>query len=211
VLTAAVFACLTLSAAPLEGSGARVEESRVLPERATPTIVDVTGPVRVEVRDRDGAPDVRVIAEQELQALVRVTVDGDTLRIVTKAQPSSSEGIIVIVSMPSPLMLRVTGPVQLSAPLAGAASIDASGASRVVATGRPLSLRIKARGATAINTQAVSTGDVTVDVGGAVELDLGTSHSLSVTGTGVGKVRYRGNPKVITNVSSSVKVSRVRS
>lgn len=206
-----MFACLTLSTAPINGSGPRVEESRVVPAGAMPTIVDVRGPVRVEVHGRDGAPDVRVIAEQDLQALVSVKVEGDTIQIVTKAQPSSSDAIVVIVRMPVPLVLRVTGPVQLSAPLAGAASIEASGASRVVATGRPLSLRIKARGATAINTNALITDDITVDVGGAAELDLGTSLSLSVTGSGVGKVRYRGNPQVTTHVSSSVKVSRVRS
>ena len=211
MLTVALFACLALSAAPIDGSGPRVEEFRVVPAGVTPTIVDVRGPVRVEVHGRDGAPDVRVIAEQDLQALVSVTVEGDTIRIVTKAQPSSSDAIVVLLSMPAPLVLRVTGPVQLSAPLAGAAYIEASGASRVVATGRPLSLRIKARGATAINTKALSTGDVTVDMGGAAELDLGTSLSLSVTGSGVGKVRYRGNPKVTTHVASSVKVSRVRS
>ncbi len=211
MLTVAVFACLALSAAPIGGIGGRFEESRVLPPGAAPTIVDVRGPVRVEIHGRDGAPDVRVIAEQDLQALVSVTVEADTIRIVTKAQPISSDVIVVIVSMPAPLALRVTGPVQLSAPLAGAAYIEASGASRVVATGHPLSLRIKARGATAINTKALSTGDVIVDMAGAAELDLGTCLSLSVTGSGVGTVRYRGNPKVTTKVPSSVQVSRVRS
>jgi hypothetical protein len=77
-------------------------------------------------------------------------------------------------------------------------------------TGQPERLTLLARGASAIDATGVTVGDVVVEVAGAVEVEVAAQTSLSVAGGGVGRVRYRGNPRLQTKVSPTVKVTRSR-
>ncbi len=209
MLTTTILLASLLSGTPVEGVGPRVEAIRTVVVTGPVTDVEVAGTLRLEVR-AGAAVSVKVFAEANLQPLIEVGVQGSTLRIATRGQPISTAGVLVVVTMPPPSRLRVTGPVDVQAVLGGAASIEAGGASRVVTSGNPGSVAIKARGATSINTSATSCDAATVDVGGAAEVEVGPARTLTVTGNGVGKVRYRGNPQVTTTVSAAVKISRVR-
>lgn len=210
MLTAAILLSSLLTAAPVDGVGPRVESVRTMMATEAVTVVEVAGTLRLEVREGASGLGVTVVAEANLQPLVEVSVQGNTLRVATRGQPISKDAVVVIVTMPAPSLLRVTGPAEVRAVLRGAASIEASGASRVVTSGRPGNLAIKARGATSINTATTVCDAVTVDVGGAAEVEVGAGRTLAVTGNGVGRVRYRGNPQVTTTVSATVKVTRVR-
>jgi hypothetical protein len=69
---------------------------------------------------------------------------------------------------------------------------------------------IVSRGAATVDAVGVVVEDATVEINGASEVEVGPAKGLSVTGSGVGRVRYRGDPRLRTSVSPTVKVTRYR-
>lgn len=204
---AALVLAVSLPAARVEGSGPRTSDARKVP--GAPTALVVKGPLHVTVSE--GAAAVTVTAEKNLQNLVVVEVVAGALHIHTVGEPVSPAGVVVAVRVPSLRSLTLQGAVHCTATLDGAADVELSGASEATLKGKTTSLDVTVRGAGVVNATAVVTNDVRVTVGGAASVDVGSPARLAVSGSGVGKVRYRGSPQVTSKASRTVKVTKVGS
>ena len=207
MLAAVMALALCLPAARVDGTGPRVEEIRPLPSELVSVIV--RGPLRVEVVAAEVSRAV-VSAEANLLSMVVLTSQGATLEVGVVGDPVSSAGILVTLEMPPPSSVAALGAARVATPVRGDARVETSGAARVQVSGQADRLALVARGASAIDAAAVSVGDVSVEVAGAVEVDVTARTSLAVSGHGVGRVRYRGDPRLQTKVAPTVKVSRSR-
>ncbi len=205
-LAAAIVFAVTLPAARVEGIGQRGADVRKLSAPA-PTALVVKGPLQVTVTE--GAASVTVTAEKNLQPLVVVEQVAGTLHIHTVGEPVSPGGVVVAVRVPSLRRLTLQGAVRCTATIEGAVEVELSGASDATLKGKASTLAITARGAGVVNATAVDTDDISVTVGGAVTVDVGSPARLNVSGSGVGKVRYRGAPELKSKATRTVKVMKV--
>ncbi len=202
----AVVLAVSLPAARVEGRGPRSTDARPL-SGAAPTALVVKGPLQVTVTE--GAASVSVTAEKNLQSLVVVQLIAGVLHINTVGEPVSPAGVVVRVRVPSLHKLTLQGAVHCTATLDGAADVELSGASEATLSGTTTSLNVTVRGAGVVRATSVVTNDVRVTVGGAASVDVGSPARLAVSGSGVGKVRYRGSPQLTSNASRTVKVTKV--
>jgi len=207
MLAALLAFALCAPAARVEGVGPRVDDVRAVPREITGLVV--RGPLRVEVVAAE-VPRAVVTAEANLQSMVVLTPQATTLELSVVGDPVSAAGILVTLEMPPPSTVSVLGAARVATPVRGDARVETSGAARVRVTGQPDRLALVARGASAIDAATVNVGDVNVEVAGAVEVDVAARTSLAVSGGGVGRVRYRGDPRLQTKVAPTVKVSRSR-
>jgi hypothetical protein len=207
MLAAVLALALCAPAARVEGVGPRVDDVRPIAPETTGLVVH--GALQVDVVVAE-APRAVVSAEANLQPLISLTQKGATLELTVVGDTVSPAGIRVTLEMPAPSSVSVLGAARVATPLRGEARVETSGASRVRLTGQPERLTLLARGASAIDATGVTVGDVVVEVAGAVEVEVAAQTSLSVAGGGVGRVRYRGNPRLQTKVSPTVKVTRSR-
>jgi hypothetical protein len=207
MLVAVLAFALWAPAARVEGVGARVDDVRAL--AAVPRALVVRGPLRVDVVEAE-APRAVITAESNLLPMVVVTERDGVLEIAVKGDPVSPAGIAVVVQSPAPSSLSVSGAARVSAPVKGRARVETSGAARVKVGGAAEHLTIVTRGASSVDASAVVVDDVVVEIAGASEVEVGARQSLAVSGGGVGRVRYRGNPSVQTKVAPTVKVTRSR-
>ncbi len=204
---AALVLAVSLPTARVDGAGPRAAEARTpFGAGAAPSSVVVKGALTVVVTV--GAPQVTVTAEKNLQAMVTVEVVGGALQIQTVGEPVSNKGVVVAVRLPSLSTVKLQGAVRFSGTLAGDAAVELGGASELTADGNPRSLSITAKGASSLHAAALKTGTVTLTVSGAANVELGLCDSLTIAGNGVGKVRYRGAPKITSKASGTVKVSK---
>jgi hypothetical protein len=206
MLAAVLALALCAPAARVEGVGPRVDDVRVVGAHARTLVV--RGPVHVELIAAE-RPRAVVSAEANLQPMVVLAEREGVLEVVVVGDPVSPAGLVVALEMPAPSAVSVSGAGRVSTPVSGRARVEASGASRLQIGGRPEHLTIVARGASSVDAGAVIVNDADVEVGGAAEVEVGPRQGLSVSGGGVGRVRYRGNPVVQTKVSPTVKVTRI--
>ncbi len=215
MIAAALFLSLLMPTARVEGSGARHDDVRVLVDPsaavAVPEAVVVRGALRVEIITGVPGAVVNVSAEENLLPLIVTELKDGAIVITTRGGDLvSAAGIVAKVSLPKVTKLTATATAHVTSSLSGACTVSVHGASRATLTGSASDVVIDLRGAAVVDATALRAERVTVTIAGAAELELGTSKTLSVNGRGVGRVRYRGDPTVSTNVGPSVKVSRAR-
>ena len=198
---------VSLPAARVDGAGPRATDTRTPFAAGTaPSSLRVKGALQVTVTE--GAPQVTVTAEKNLLAMVTVEVVGGVLEVKTVGEPVSDKGVVVAVRLPALSTLKLHGSVRFSGVLQGEAVVDVGGASELKLTGAPKNLTMTAKGASSIHAGALKTNAVKLTVGGAANVDLGPCESLTITGNGVGQIRYRGDPKITSKASGTVKVSK---
>lgn len=225
---AVVVVALLTPGARVDGAGARVDDVRTIPGQ--PDRVVVRGALRIEIVEivevlevvdsvqsaeasaaTGGAVRVTVSAEANLQPMVLATSTDGVLHLTVTGEPISVDGIVVKVQMRAPTSIVAAGSSSVSTPLRGQARAEVSGAARVQLRGAPESLHVVGRGAGFVDAIHVVVERTTVEIGGASEVEIGPAQALSVTGSGVGRVRYRGDPVLRTTVTPTVKVTRFRS
>jgi len=204
---AALVLAVSLPTARVDGVGARVTDPRTpFSAGSAPSALVVKGALQVTVTE--GPAQVTVTAEKNLLAMVSVEVVGGVLEVKTIGEPVSDKGVVVAVRLPSLEKLTSNGAVRFNGALDGDATVDVGGASELTLKGTPKSLTITAKGAASIHAGALKTGAVKLTVGGAASVDLGPCESLVIAGNGVGRIRYRGDPKITSKASGTVKVSK---
>jgi len=158
-------------------------------------------------------------ASLEIQAnlyeSVKASVSDGILRLGMKA------GLVVSGSnMP---VLRICSPVINSMNLSGAAHIcgwssldqdnlviDASGAAKIEILGRVGNLVVSSSGAGSMHLFELVAANVHVGISGAASIDVHATKNLDVSISGVGKVRYDGNPEEVKKNVSGVGTIRPR-
>ena len=171
----------------------------------------------VDVRLTPGPASIEIQAPVASLAAVETTFAAGTLVITNRGTNDKGAGVVVLLQLPTivDVIAGDASRVTLKVPdcPAGACprlALTVTGAARVRAEGRVQQLVIDARGAGQVRLGALSAITGQVKVAGAAGVRLGDLKTLTIKGSGVGRVRYRGNPVVESNVAPSVRVERSR-
>ena len=85
-------------------------------------------------------------------------------------------------------------------------SLELSGASKVMVSGKTLKLNINANGASSIQAFPLQAKDADIDLSGASKAEISVKNSLRVDASGASKVAYKGNPTISRDLSGAAKV-----
>ncbi|MFO0723256.1 MAG: DUF2807 domain-containing protein [Myxococcota bacterium] len=178
--------------------------------------VSVSGGLPADIKV--GAASVVVHIDQNLQAEVSATVEGDTL-VIKRASPSRqispSSGTIVRIASPRVEGIDLSGGSRttaltssvatLSLALSGGATlnasgiqsaqvnVDASGGSTAVLEGTATGLKISGSGGSHL-TSRLPTADLVLDISGGTSVDAKASRSLHATASGGSHATVHGSP-----------------
>ncbi|MEN6527342.1 MAG: DUF2807 domain-containing protein [Candidatus Polarisedimenticolia bacterium] len=203
--TVAVLAAAALAAAgcdsapislPVSGSGNVVEKVRdVAPfER-----IAVGGAVRLEV---DAGPRrVVVVGDDNVVPLVATEVHGKTLRISQESSFSLRSGREITVRVTTPNLAAVEIGGAAKGDVRGVAGprfeVSVGGAAAMDVAGKTDDLVIKITGAASIDAASLEAKRADVDVSGAGRVKVRATEALSAKVTGLGDIRYAGDPKTV--------------
>jgi hypothetical protein len=172
--------------------------------------------------------DVVVEADENLQHYIDIRNSGDELIVGVKDGfwLSSHTGIKVRLHAPNvhgfsvpghgnvilengvqtndPVSLNVSGDGNIKGAInSPSVKTDISGAGNVEVTGDTRDLDVNISGAGKYDGESLHSENAKVDISGAGDAKLHASVKLHATISGMGKVRYRGNPEVTSDVSGA--------
>ena len=202
--TLALLLCLAapLAAESLTGSGTVKTETRTL---TAYTAIDAGGALELTITCGKDL-HCEVTADDNLLPAITTAVEGDTLKIGTNGSISTSSGIKIALSVPDlhKLTLSGAGKVALTGVKNDALALNLTGATNVTASGRTHALTIEISGAGKIAADDLKADDATVICSGTGAVDVSASGTLTATVSGVGRVRYSGDPKSVQKHVSGV-------
>lgn len=170
--------------------------------------IDVSGVFVVEVT-RGDVFSVNVTADDNLIPFIRTEVDGETLSIFADKRISKTSELKVIITAPLINEASTSGVAKVT--LKGVNNerleLDASGASRITASGTTNTLDVDASGASKILAAELVTKQASVDTSGASNADLNVTELLKATASGASHVRYGGSPSVNADRSGAATIS----
>jgi len=139
------------------------------------------------------------------------SVRGGVLNIGFSRNISTTSGNTprLYVSAPYLDSLNVRGAVNANITLdADELDVDVSGAGNVNLSGSANNLRISIEGAANISAFDMVARDVTISLEGAGNADVNATETLNASLSGVGRIRYDGDPVVTRNVTGLGTISR---
>jgi len=153
---------------------------------------------------------VEVEADDNLLALIKTEVSGDTLKISSEERISPKTKILVKISMPELNSLDVSGAsgATVSNVKADLLKLEASGASKIKVDGQANSLESNASGASGIDAEGLKVENADVEASGASNTTVSATNELKAESSGASTVYYTGEPKSVspkTSGASSVK------
>jgi len=157
--------------------------------------LDVSGVFDVEV-SRGDTYSVEVIADDNLMPLIRTEVDGDTLSIYAESKISKSSQLRVVIIAPNIRDVKTSGvsKVVLKDVSNDALALDASGASKITASGSTASLTVDLSGASKLFSSDLTSKEVLVETSGASNADINVREALNAHASGASHIRYVGSP-----------------
>lgn len=182
-LIAVVLVTLTLAACDTaffgngeQGSGNLVTETRSV---ATFDRVEATSAISLDlVVDRDAAHSVVVTYDDNILDNVITRVSGSVLIIELEGNLSLGGNADRVVEVVTPRLI----------------ALEASGASSVEVTGSAPSLELVVSGASSIDLEELTLGDVNLDVSGASSVSLAANGTVGGSVSGASSVAVSGNP-----------------
>ena len=172
----------------------------------------------VELTLIQGAPGLKIIADENLHELIITEVHGDRLIIRTTKNIREAKHFEIQVSAPEFKRLDISGAVslhcqgtlkgdELKLETSGAAEVNLdlifddldcehSGASEVELRGAVRDVRIVSSGASDLKLFNLEVRNMRLVLSGASEARINVSHELSVEASGASEIRYKGNPKI---------------
>jgi len=157
--------------------------------------IDVSGVFEVEV-SRGDTYSVEVIADDNLMPLIMTELDGDTLSIYSDRRISKSSQLRVVITAPNIREVKATGvsKVLLKDVQNNALALDASGASKITASGSTASLTVDISGASKVLGSDLVSKEAIVETSGASSADIKVSEALNAQASGASHIRYIGSP-----------------
>jgi hypothetical protein len=135
---------------------------------------------------------VEVTADDNLLPLIVTEVKGDTLKIYSQGNISTSNGMVVKVVAPSLKELTASGATNST--LTGlnekTVKLDVSGASKVTASGTTDRLEIDCSGASQVHATKLPAKDVVANVSGASKAEVHADEELRADASGASTVIY---------------------
>lgn len=189
------------------GFGNRTKQVRPLPPF---TEFELLGSAKVEVRV-GGEQLVEIEIDTNLLNLIVTEVQAERLLVSRKQKYFSIGGLVVTIVVPSLriAVLSGSGLVRISNVSADqfALSLDGSGSVAASGTAQRLKGSISGAGDFTLFDLICQDADVAIDGKGTIQLTVRSSLRASISG--VGKVRYRGDPKKVdTEISGSGSIEK---
>lgn len=173
--------------------------------------------------EQSGKPSLRMEMDENLLDVVRITEEGNTLRIETKINILQAREKNLYIGIKDLERIELGGAVKLVADsvmkfeslgiLASGAvrlnfeiearqlKLDLEGASESDISGKVDELRMQLSGAGDFDAFDLITRDAEIDLSGAGGARVYATEKLDVTISGAGSVRYRGEPEVHKKIS----------
>ena len=191
---AAVFAFSGCLQAGIEGDGVMKTESRPISDFNR---LAVAGGFRVEWSS--GKPSLNISGDENLIALIRTDISGETLKIDSQESLRPKKDITIIVSSGALTDVEATGAINLkTGQISGHdLSIKATGASTINVTGTVSTLEAELTGACALNANELQTQSATLSLVGASNADVTVLDRIKASVTGACSLNYSGNPKSV--------------
>ena len=165
--------------------------------------VDVGGVFQVDITaGKDYV--VEVEADDNLLPHIKTEVEGGTLKISTEGRLKSSSPMRIRISAPDIASIEASGACKVVASdlKNSVLEIDTSGASKVKLVGETELLTVDVSGASNIDAGALKAKDANVDASGASSVDVFVSGKLRSEASGASRVSYAGNPASVEKDAS---------
>jgi hypothetical protein len=192
----------------VQGSGNVQSQTRPVPAFDS---VEFSGAGTVTV-EQSGTDSVQVRADDNIVPLLTTAVDGTTLRL--GVQPNAALGRATTIEYHVTarqlrgLVLDGAGSVNATQIDAPKVSLANGGAGRLTVSGRTGAENVELVGFGEIDASGLAAQDANVSVGGTGTATVNAARTLTATVTGVGSIKYVGNPAVSQNVTGIGSVSR---
>lgn len=190
----------------VRGSGVRKTEKRELPAF---TSIETTGAFEVEVTCQKPA-GFEIEADDNLLPLIQTEVKNGVLVVSTMQSYSSTGGIVLRITVPDLASVKSTGAgkFRIADVKNDNFAVESTGAATVTASGQSKVLKISSTGAGKIDAHNLRADKADVTVTGAASVDVNVNDTLDVNVSGAGRVTYSGNPTVNKHVSGAGQVTK---
>ena len=190
----------------IRGSGTRKTEKKELPAFKA---IETGGAFDVEVTCQK-PQSVEIEADDNLLPLLETDVSDGVLHVGMKQNYHSRKLIALRIAVPDLNRITISGAG--TARVTGVKNenfvINSTGAAKIEAKGETKAVEIRNSGAGLIDAHELRSSKAEVNLSGAGQAEVYASEQLDVTISGVGRVTYSGQPKVINkNISGIGSVS----
>lgn len=190
----------------IHGSGTVASEARGVEGFSG---VDVSNVFEVEITaGKDFSVEVQ--ADDNLLQYITTEVRGGVLHIETIEGIKSKSPLRVIISAPEISSINASGASKIvaSGVANSALEIDASGASKLKIAGDVIELKIDVSGASTVDADSLKSRVASVDASGASSVSVNVAEKLASHASGASKVSYSGNPSSVEkDVSGASKIT----
>ncbi|HBB94813.1 MAG TPA: hypothetical protein DC054_05430 [Blastocatellia bacterium] len=186
----------------IAGSGVRKTEKR---ELKSFNAIDTTGAYEIDVTCQKPA-SFEIEADDNILPLIKTEVRDGILFVSNDQQYHSSKPVTLRITLPelNSVSSHGAGEIKIADAKSSDLKIESTGAASVVAAGTAKSVTISSSGAGKIDTSNLRAEKAKVEVNGATSVDVYATEQLDVNVSGVGSVRYSGNPKVVNKHVSGI-------
>ena len=190
----------------VKGSGNRQTQKR---EVAPFTSISSEGAFTIEVVCQKDL-SLEVEGDDNVLPLVSTDVSGNVLRLKNSKSYSTSEPIVIRISVPNLEGLTVNGAGKFDITRLDNErfEIDANGAPAINVSGSTKLIDIDTNGAANIDTHNLRATRGVVESKGVSKVDLGVSDQLDVTVSGPSQVTYRGDPVINKTINGPGKIEK---
>lgn len=186
----------------ISGSGTRKTEKKELPAFKA---VETGGAFDVEITCQK-PQSVEIEADDNLLPLIETDVSDGVLHVGMKQSYHAKKLISLRIALPD--LNRVTisgaGTVRVTGLKNENFVINSTGAAKIEAKGETKTVEIRNSGAGLIDAHELRSSKANVNLSGAGQAEVYASEQLDVTISGVGRVTYSGQPKVINKNISGI-------
>jgi len=210
---------LPVMADGIRGNGNVVEQKRDIEQFHC---IKVNGAFTIYLIQSDNY-SLKVVADENLQSVIKSRVKGETLTITTEKSIYKSKELKLYIGFKHLESLKANGAIKLKSkhPLRfdeldieinGASSanlelsahclnIDNSGASSIVLKGKADELNVDISGAGSVNALEMITREAKIDISGVGSGKVYVEEYLRVNISGIGSVKYKGDPQITSDIS----------
>lgn len=196
LLLSAVAACkLGHLGSAVTGSGVRKTEKRDL---AAFKAIDMEGAVEVQANCQK-PQSFEIEGDDNILPLIQVDVRDGVLRIRTERSYNSHAGVVVRVNVTNLESVKATGAgkFRIQDLKNDNFEVRSTGASTVTVSGETKNVEIRSTGAGSIDAHNLHAQKANVSSTGAARVDVFATEQLDATVSGVGRVSYSGDPRVV--------------
>ncbi len=149
-----------------------------------------------------------VRGDDNIVPLVRTTTHDGTLTISVRRSFESAHGLSVSIETPrlERVALSGVGTVDVAGVHGSSFGAELTGTGAIAASGRVQRLDVEVSGAGEARLDELAAREVEVDVTGTGSARVNASRSLDAKLSGVGSIRYRGRPTILSREISGVGV-----